>query len=289
MKRLLFLFIILASITTIAQQQYSVNGETYMLQKEVDGPLTLLWNSIDNEYRYFLQKDNTITELKNTKVNGDYQAEYKEVLQLQTSDASLAVDDVKLTLPSLRDFVVRYNKQVDSTYTSEKKSIQLKTRLGAFVGASNNVYYTNPDNTVLPAFGVDFEIIDEVKLKRHAIVFRFKQLLKNSDYDFSNSEFSLNYRFKFIKRSAIDVFVNTKIVAYSYASRDVIFINGSGNEERITGSGGDLQTPGAFGLGADIALGNGYLTVSYNDIVAIGRESSDEFPVDFTVGYKFNL
>jgi len=261
MKRLLFLFILLVSVTSIGQQQYTVNGETYTLQKEVDGPLTLLWNSIDNEYRYFLQTDDTITELKNTEVNGDYQEEYKEVLQSQTADFSLAVDDVKLTLPSLR----------------------------AFVGASNNVYYINPDNTILPTFGIDFEIIDEVKLKRHALVFRFKQSLENSDYEFSNSEFSLNYRFKFIKNNAIDVFINTKVVAYSYASRDIVFINDNGNEDRITGSGGDLQTPGAFGLGADIALGNGYITLSYNDIVAIGRESSDDFPVDFSLGYKFNL
>jgi len=289
MKRLLFLAILLISITGIAQQQYTVNGKTYTLQKEVDGPLALLWNSIDNEYRYFLQKGNTLTELKNTKVNGDYQEEYKEVLQTQTSETSLAVNDVKLTLPSLRDFVIAHNKKVDPTFISEKKSIQLKTRLGGFVGGSNNVYFTNPDNTILPVLGVDFEIIDEVKLKRHSIVFRFKQLLKNSNYDFSNSEFSLNYRFKFIKNKAIDVFVNTKIVAYSYASRDIVFTNGNGNEERITGSGGDLQVPGAFGLGADFALGDGYITVSYNDIVAIGLESSDEFPVDFTVGYKFNL
>ena len=143
MKRLLFLFILLVSITSIGQQQYTVNGKTYTLQKEVDGSLTLLWNSIDNEYRYFLEKGNTITELKNTEVNGDYQEEYKEVLQSQTADASLAVDEVKLTLPSLRDFVVKYNKKVDPTFTSEKKSIKLKTRLGAFVGASNNVYYIN--------------------------------------------------------------------------------------------------------------------------------------------------
>jgi len=288
MKRLLFLFILLTSIISNAQQQYTVNGETYTLQKEVDGPITLLWNSIDNEYRYFLEKGNTITELKNTEVNGDYQEEYKEVLQLQTSDASLAVDDVKLTLPSLRKFVIDYNKKMDPTFTSEEKSIQLKTRLGVFAGASNNVYYINPDNTILPSFGVDFEIIDEVKLKRHALVFRFKQLVKSSDYDFSNSEFSLNYRFKFVKSNAIDVFINTKIVAYSYASRDIV-IPSNGGQERITGSGGDLQVPAAFGLGADFVLGNGFITFSYNDIVAIGRESSDEFPVDFTLGYKFNL
>ncbi|PVW14217.1 hypothetical protein [Marixanthomonas spongiae] len=289
MKRLLLLACLLTTIAVSAQQQYTVDGNTYTLQKEIEGPLTLLWNTIDNEYRYFLQKGNTITELKNTKVNGSYQEEYKEVLQQQTQNASLAVDGVNLTLPSLREFVISYNKKVDPSFTFEEKSIQLQTRLGAYVGVSNNVYYINPNNTILPSFGVDLELTDEVKLKRHALVFRFKQLLKNSDYDFSNSEISLNYRFKFIKSSAIDVFANVKVVAYSHASRDIIYTDSNGQEERITGSGGELQTPGAFGLGADIALGNGFLTLSYNDIVAIGLESNDEFPVDFTVGYKFNL
>lgn len=289
MKRLLVLFCFFTTLALYSQQQYTVAGQTYTLETEVEGPITLLWNSIDNEYRYFIKKGNTITELKNTKANGDYQEEYKEVLQLQANEATMPIEDVKLTLPSLRKYIVSYNKQMDPSFTSEKQNIQLKTRLGAFVGASNNVYYTNPDNTILPAFGVDFEIIDEVKLRRHALVFRFKQLLENSDYEFSYSEFSLNYRFKFIKTAKVDVFINTKIAAYSYASRDITYVNSSGNEERISGSGGDLQAPGAFGLGADFALGNGYLTLSYNDIVAIGLESSDEFPVDFTVGYKFNL
>lgn len=289
MKRILFLFCFITTLISYSQQEYTIDGQTYILKTEVKGPINLLWNSIDNEYRYFIKKGASITELKNTKKNGVYQEEYKTTLKAQAAEATLPIDKVKLTLPSLSKYVINYNKQVDPTYTSSSETIQLKTRLGAFAGISNNVYYTNPDNTILPALGVEFEIIDDVKLKRHALVVRFKQLLESDDYDFSYSEFSLNYRFKFIKSTKIDVFVNAKVAAYSYASRDVTFINSSGNEERITGSGGDLQAPGAFGLGADFALGNGYLTFSYNDIVAIGLESSDEFPVDFTLGYKFNL
>jgi len=36
-------------------------------------------------------------------------------------------------------------------------------------------------------------------------------------------------------------------------------------------------------------LGNGYLFFTYNDIVGLGIDSNGEFPVDFTLGYKFNL
>ncbi|MFT5250757.1 MAG: hypothetical protein ACI93P_002500, partial [bacterium] len=41
--------------------------------------------------------------------------------------------------------------------------------------------------------------------------------------------------------------------------------------------------------GADYALGNGYLTFMYNDFVSVVQESNSEFPLDFSLGYKFNL
>ena len=38
------------------------------LKTQIDGKIDLLWNIIDNQYRYFIRtEDGTITELKNTK------------------------------------------------------------------------------------------------------------------------------------------------------------------------------------------------------------------------------
>ena len=109
------------------------------------------------------------------------------------------------------------------------------------------------------------------------MVVRFKQTLENSDTNYSSSQFSLNYRFKFVKSSKLDVFINTKFVAYTYIKNE-------------STSGGSFQAPIAFGLGADYAVGNGYITFSYNDIVGLGIENVDgNFPVDFTLGYKFKL
>ncbi len=105
------LFLTFSAGTLQAQQQYTVNSETYTLKTEVEGALTLLWNTIDGEYRYFSKKGNDIVELKNTKQNGDYQEEYKETLRQQTSDAAVSTEKVNLTLPSLRAFFVEYNKK----------------------------------------------------------------------------------------------------------------------------------------------------------------------------------
>jgi len=298
MKRLSFLFFLFlfSTITTsvVAQKNYTVDGTTYALKTEVDGALTLLWNTIDEEYRYFAKKGNEITELKNTNIEGDYQEEYKETLRALTSDENLTVDDVNLTTSGLRAFFNSYNLLKDPNYQANDTSVKLSTRIGPFAGLSNEIYTPNPTNQTLLTAGFDVELTDEVNLRRHAIVFRFEQTFSGDEYDYSASDFSLNYRFKFIKTDALDLFVNAKIVSYTYSKVTVVTGFGQGpadgpvaiTEER---KGGDFNTPASFGVGADIALGKGHLFVTYNDIVAIGLDNNGEFPIDFSVGYKFSL
>jgi hypothetical protein len=275
-----------------AQEQYTVDGKQYTLFTEIEGPLTLLWNTIDGEYRYFSKKGNDITELKNTKVDGKYQEEFKETLAIQTAEAPVDYGKLNLTRPSLSKFFVAYNKAKDPNLSYEKNSVQLKIRLGAFGGVTNNIFSDNPTNAVSPAAGIDMELVDELMLKRHSVVLRFKQIFENSDTKSSSSQFSLNYRLKFIKTPKFDAFINTKFVAYTYSNREFTVANGPANAQITTvvkESGGNLNAPAAFGLGADYAVGNGYITFCYNDIVALGVTSNKEFPADFTLGYKFNL
>src|SRR5690606_34075792 len=227
MKSLLSIFVLfffLSSATIQAQQEYTVDGQTYSLNTEVEGSLTLLWNSINGEYRYFSKKGNEIVELKNTKQNGDYQEEYKDILKQQTSDAAVSTEDLKLTLPSLHDFFVEYNKQKDPGFTDSKQSIELRFRLGLFGGVGNSIFTENPTNALQPLAGVDFEIVDNVKLKRHSMVLRFKQTFESSDYKYSASQFSLNYRFKFVKTPKFDVFINTKFAAFTYFKKEETII-----------------------------------------------------------------
>jgi hypothetical protein len=296
MKSFLPIFVLFLTFfagTLQAQQQYTVNSETYTLKTEVEGALTLLWNTIDGEYRYFSKKGNDIVELKNTKQNGDYQEEYKETLRQQTSDAAVSTEKVNLTLPSLRAFFVEYNKKKDPNFNEKEKSIDLQFRIGAFAGVSNSVYTENPTNELQAVAGIDFELIDVVKLKRHALVFRFKQTFESSEYKYSASQLSLNYRFKFVKTSKFDAFINTKFAALTFSKREQTYILAPHVFPNITytekTSGSDFSAPITFGLGADYKVGNGYITFNYTDIVGLNVESNDEFPVDFTLGYKFNL
>jgi hypothetical protein len=283
------LFFLLSAGTLQAQQQYTVDGQTYTLNTEVEGTLTLLWNTVNGEYRYFSKKGNDIVELKNTKQDGDYQEEYKKTLQQQTSDATVSTEKVKLTLPSLHNFFVEYNKKKDPSFNETEKSIDLQFRLGAFAGVSNSVYTANPTNSLQALAGIDFELIDVVKLKRHAMVFRFKQTFESSEYKYSASQLSLNYRFKFIKTPKFDAFINTKFAALTFSSREYTVIPFGGSAIVNKESGSDFSAPITFGLGADYKVGNGYITFNYNDVVGLSVDNNGEFPVDFTLGYKFNL
>ena len=295
---LLVAFLLLATNSN-AQKTYTIAGNTFELKTEVEGPITLLWNTIDHEYRYFLKKGDEIIELKNTRVDGKYQEEYKQVLQTQTNDQSVSVNKVKLTTSSLKLFFVAYNKLNDPNFKSDVKPLKLKVRLGAFAGVSNIIHSVNPDNETLPLIGFDFEIIDNNHLNRHALVLQFKQIFESSAYKYSSSEFSFNYRLKFVKTKKLDVFINTKFASYSNVStlfydKDGNLINEEGTpleegESPVNNDSSDFRFHVNFGLGADYALGNGYLTFNYNDIASLTLDSDGEFPLELALGYKFNL
>ena len=273
-----------------SQNTYSVIGEELSLKTEVDGSITLLWNVIDGEYRYFLKKGSNITELSNTKINKNYQEEYKQVLQSNTSDEDLSEEKVKLTKESLAHYFENYNKRKDPNFVVEEKNVNLKTRLGAFAGITNAIYSDNVKNQTLPTMGLEFEIVENNKLKRHSLVFQFKQTFESSEYKYSASQFSLSYRFKFIKKEKLDVFINTKIAAYTFESIPrLVEDEDTGEIELVISNEDSFSALMSFGVGADYKLGNGYLTFIYGDIVSIVEGSNGEFPLDFTIGYKFNL
>ncbi|MGO3181617.1 MAG: hypothetical protein ACTIJ9_02180 [Aequorivita sp.] len=286
------LFLLLSVESLHAQQQYIVDGQTYTLNTEVEGTLTLLWNTIDGEYRYFSKKGNQIEDLKNKKQKGGYKEEYKEILKQQTSDATVPTENLRFTLPNLSTFFEEYNKKIDPNFVQKKKeeSMELQLRLGVFAGISNSVYTENPTNALQPIAGIDLELADAVKLKRHALVLRFKQTFESSDYKYSASQISLNYRFKFVKTSRFDAFVNVKFAAFTYSKKEIYVLSGPEDTLKLKSfSGSDFSAPVTFGVGADYKVGNGYITFNYNDIVALSVDSNDEFPIDFALGYKFNL
>lgn len=289
MKSLFLVFGFFLLATTIhAQQQYTIDGKTYNLKTEVDGSLTLLWNTIDGEYRYFSKKGNEILELKNTKQDGRYQEEFREILKQQTADISMTTDKVNLTLPSLHSFFVEYNKLRNPNYSETKINTNLQFRLGAFAGVTNSIYTTNIENNLQAFGGLELEMVDAVKLKRHAMVLGFKHTFESSDNKYSASQLSLNYRFKFVKTPKLDIYLNAKFATFTFFKKEVSYLQ-EGIKTTENQSGSDFNAPLTFGIGADYKVGNGYITFGYQDIVGLNVDSNKEFPIDFSLGYKFNL
>lgn len=290
MRRLLLLLAILLAGTVFAQKDYTIDGQTYQLTQEVKGPMSLLWGTKDDRYHYFIEKDGQLVELTNTKQGKRYNEEYKTVLTELSSDHPLDVSDVNLTKGSLRKFCNTYNGLADPNFVAEDKDIKLKTRLGIWGGMTNYPYFINPENSYNAQAGIDLELVDHVKLRRHSLVLQLRQIFSSSNYDVSSTQVSLNYRFKYIQTDPLDLFINLKVTDYVSISSNIPDPDGDGDiDDRIEGSESGMQVPFAFGLGGDIALAKGFITFAWYDILALGIDDNGDFPVDIALGYKFRL
>ena len=291
MKKLIFFITCTAfSLILHAQESYTIGNESLELKTEVDGNLDLLWTIDNSKYRYFVRSnDGTIKELVNTKNSETrkYQEEYKAVLNQLTSDYELSAEKVNLTLFSLKEYLNEYNSKSDLNYNYEKRAT-LQSRLGVFGGITNQPLVDNPNNTTVPMFGLDFEVFSKNKLQRHALFFQVRHSLDDDEFQYSSTQLSIGYRFRFINTSRFNFYGNLKIATFDFINATYSFENGNlGTYSENTTA---LQVPFILGLGADIRVTkNGYITLAYHDMYALFVDNGGNFPIDFALGFKFNL
>lgn len=284
-RQLLAIMVLLTTTGMAAQEIFIIEGDTLQLQREVKGPLSLYWHLEGTNYRYFVQKKNTLRELTNQA------GEYRNTLQELTQDAEMETDEVKFLLYSLKHFANQYNALVQEDYTYNASTANIQHRLGLFTGLSNNKYTTNPDNTVVPILGVEFEFFDPNLAPRHSAFLQLRHSFKREGYRYSSTQFSINYRFKALYFSNFNIHIDAELATLLYAEDRVQVTNDSGEVIAIRDdSGFSFTAPFSFGIGADIKVTEvSYITLGYNDIVSIVLDGNGKFPLDFTVGYKFNL
>lgn len=291
MKKLICLLCIVFGITfTEAQEDYyMVDGEQFTLKKEVDGKLDLLWNIIDGNYRYFVRNEsNKILELKNTKKDGEFQEEYKTLLN-ELTNGSMSTKRLNLTLFSLKEFIDAYNVSSDSNYVSTAKRNKLMFRLGIFGGLTNSPFITNPDNLTTPYFGGELEVLDVNQISRHAAFFQIKHVLEQDELQYNTTELALGYRFRAINKAKFSLYGNVKFATLNFSNATVFTnINGVITSQEINETAFDV--PLIFGVGADIRITeNSFITLAYNELFAILIDNQGNFSTDFSIGYKFNL
>ncbi len=289
-KRLILTtFLLCFFLKAAAQETYIIEGDTLQLQREVKGPLNLFWNKEDTSYRYFVQKKDRMVELKDSLINGKLQ--YREQLSKMTADSELKTDDVKFLLYSLKHFVNSYNALVQEDYEFNEATSNIKQRLGLFVGLSNNKYTENPENLIAPIVGVEYEFYDPNLAPRHSAFVQLRQSFKREEYRYSSTQLSINYRFRALYFKGWDLHVDTKLATFLYSEDKVRVTDDNGEVVAIKDdSGFSFTAPFSFGLGSDIRITeNSFISLGYNDIFALVLDGNGSFPLDFTVGLKYNL
>ena len=254
---------------SFSQESYSVDGVDYELKTETSGALTLLWNVINQEYRYFIKQGNTIVELKNTKgADNKYQEEYKTILNDLTSN-TISTKRLKLTLPDLTDFVNKYNASVDSSFKVDTKKIDIESSLMLFGGVTNHPYITNNENTAVGQFGAEFEVFESTNAPKHVLYFALRHSLDSDELKYKLTQLSLGYRYRFINKESFNIHGHVAIVNYNFVERNAIILIDDMYEEQPIKENG-LDVPFAFGIGADIKVSEkSFITFRWNVLFAI--------------------
>lgn len=286
MKKIILILCFFFSIASlIAQETYTIQGETLQLKTEIEGELDLLWNIIDDKFRYFVRtSDNTITELVNTRNENRYfQQEYISTLENLTG---VSAQEVNLTLADIKSYIDNYNLSQDSNYISAVNNAQLRLLLGLFGGVTNSPFIDNPKNSITPQFGAELELVDKNRIKRHALFMQLRHVFKSSDFDYTTTELALGYRFRFINSKKISVYGQTKFATLNFVKNTIL----DANDLPVEFSETAFEIPITFGVGADIRLSeNSYFTIRYNELFSVMLENNGNFSTNITLGYKFNL
>lgn len=291
MKKIILLFCLLFfSAFTFAQQTYTVDNETLGLKTETEGNLNFLWNTINEQYLYFIiTEDGKIIELKKTKgINNKYQEEYKTVLAGLTS---MDIYKVNLTTCKLKSFINKYNSSKDYNYVTSNPKSKIKLRLGAFGELANNPFNLNPKDEKTAFFGTELEAVSESLNSKYTRFLNVKHTTKNDNFQYYATLFSLGYRYHFINKVNFNIYPQTKFAIFTSfkSTATIIDPNNVNVLIEIEGNSSGFDTPFIFGLDADIKLGNVYLTLIYDSIFAVFIDNQDNFLINLAVDSKFNL
>lgn len=289
MKKL-FLFLIAFTISPIyllAQAQFTVNGETLVLKVETEGELDLLSYKQENNFRFFIKdKDENIYELLNTKSSHNYYSqEYITVLNTLTKGSNMSTIGVGFGRYSLKQFIKAYNSNGNKRFAYTDDKVKIQSRLGFFGGVTNHPFIENIKNTKTPFFYAELEIFEENENPRQTGFFNIKHALDKDDLKYSATQLILGYRYRFIKKAGFNIYGNLEFATYTFSKRTV---ERDGYDEILKSSA--FRVPIIFGLGADIKVSSSsFITIAHNELFGLFANNSDNFPLDFTLGYKFNL
>ena len=190
----------------------------------------------------------------------------------------------------IKRFVSDYNKTQDANFVADEPT-KLGGKLAFYGGISNNPFIQNPDNKTLPFAAVEFEVTNADNQSKHAGFANLRHTFESSDIAYTATQLALGYRYRFVNNEKIKVFAQTKFATITYSQTDVVdFDTTTGLPFVRKDSGTTFDVPFIFGIGADFKIGeNGQISVIYDSLFSALFKDNYNFPMDFAVGYKFNL
>ena len=294
MKTLSLLFILLLTPTfySIAQEHYTIKGETLILNTEVEGDLDLLTLKLDKGYRFFVRDSyNNIHELINTRdIDSTYFNEFRHTLTELTKESNMSTEQVAFSKYGLKQFIKAYNKKGTRRYAYTEDKVETQIRLGVFGGITNHPLVENTNNTKTVYFGTEVELFEKKEHPRQSGFIGLEQTLKSDGFNYTSTIINLGYRFRFINCSVFNSYINLQLATYTFSKHVILVENENMTLEEMTVKNNTFRVPFIFGIGSDIKVSeNGFITLIYNEIVSIFVKNNGHFPINFSIGYKFNL
>ena len=277
MKKVVLIFLLLFVTNSIySQETYTINGETLELKTATKGTLGLLWASENGNYRFFIRtQENTYVELK--------EDDYKTILKELTNDTDVSLHRVKYTKRSFKNFISFYNYKKSIETEDGNKTYPVNFRLGFSGGVTNNPFIINPENSTSLLAGAELELYGDTDSPRHSGFLQARHSFSSDEFEFSTTEFSLGYRYRVIKKSKFNLYIQTKFATYNF--RDNLLpedINGIVELTNIKEN--EFDIPLIFGVGADFKVSkNGYITFIYGELFGLNRDNNGNFSTDISL------
>lgn len=276
---------------TFAQQNYEVNGENLELTTIVEGDVDLFYTITNRSYRYFVRtKNDTFFELKNEKLADGFSKEYISVLREVAPNSEISAEKVKLTTGSLKRYIDSHNKSSNINYNVKDNNLKVNFRLGIFGGITNHplVEYLD-DNGSYPQLAAELELFGDTDDPMHSGLLQVRNTFASAD-DYKSLEFSLGYRFRFVRKSGFNLYAQTRFATVNSFSVNIIDTNPANNSEDISRNETEFDVPFIFGIGTDIKISDhSYISILYDRFYAFGLDNNSNFPTDIMIGYKFKL
>lgn len=278
---ILFITMLFLQNMTYSQEVAVIEGNEVPLIKAAEGEIDLLWCLYLRQTKFYVKtKEGTLIELNKTN-----DPNFKSQLS-QLTNGFGNPSDLKFKLHSLSDYINNYNASIDPDFKAYESPNKLKWQMAAMGGVSNNPFVTNNDNVLNAMLGLELEVSGNVPTSKHSGFLQLRQVFKNDSFEYQTTELSLGYRYRFIRKENFNVFAQTKFATLNFSEATIL--NVENDEIMIKDTAFDI--PFIIGLGTDIRLGkHSYLTFIYGELFAVFVDNQGNFPLDFSVGYRFEL